>query len=77
MEAVTRRAWKEVMIDRLMSRFTWKGQVKKESNKEVGLALSGSKLSLALFGIFLTKFNLLPLYNEHYLFSEAIKHNMF
>lgn len=51
-EAATRRAWKEVMTDGLMSQFTWKGQVKKGSKKEVGLALSGSKMSLTVFGKF-------------------------
>ncbi len=52
-KSVTRRAWKETMADSLMSQFTWTGQLKKGSTKEMGLSLSKTNLAKTVFGKFL------------------------
>jgi|688.fasta_scaffold200644_2 hypothetical protein len=49
-KSVTRRAWKETMADSLMSQFTWTGQLKKGSTKEMGLSLEKSSLAKTVFG---------------------------
>nr|CAH0105379.1 unnamed protein product [Daphnia galeata] len=44
-KSVTQRAWKETVADSLMSQFTWTGQLKKGSTKEMGLSLKNSSLA--------------------------------
>ena len=44
-----RRVWREVMSDEWMKLYTWTGTSKPDSGKQKGLAVRGSRLSLANF----------------------------
>ncbi len=47
-EDTIRRIWKEIMTNELMRLYTWTGKPKPNSGKQKGLAVRGSRLSLAV-----------------------------
>ena len=50
-KSVTRRAWKETMADSFMSQFTWTGQLKKGSTKEMGLSFLRNPVWLKQYSV--------------------------
>ncbi|EFX73863.1 hypothetical protein DAPPUDRAFT_324855 [Daphnia pulex] len=48
MEDTIRRIWKEIITNELMRLYTWMGTPKPNSGKQKGLAVIGSRLSLAV-----------------------------
>ena len=51
LEKTLRKLWKTVMLDDLIKLFTWKGQLKANSKKDVTIALCASKIKLVVYGM--------------------------